>query len=90
MARKMLAMWAATLLFGGLTLTGASAQSPTQTPTDEKITFIYGDTSEPSSLNPFRGYLGTDFYFWGGATTCRSTSPWTTSGRCRTWSPTSR
>jgi peptide/nickel transport system substrate-binding protein len=65
MARRMLAMWAATLLFGGLTLTGASAQSPTQTPTDEKITFIYGDTSEPSSLNPFRGYLGTDFYFWG-------------------------
>jgi peptide/nickel transport system substrate-binding protein len=40
-----------------------SAQSPT--PTDkEKIVFVYGDTSEPSSLNPFRGYLATEFYFW--------------------------
>lgn len=37
------------------------AQSPTPT---EKVVFVYGDTSEPSSLNPFKGYLATDFYFW--------------------------
>ncbi|MGH2652586.1 MAG: ABC transporter substrate-binding protein, partial [Actinomycetota bacterium] len=63
MARRLMAMLAATLLFAGLTLASASAQTPT--PEDEKVTFIYGDTSEPSSLNPFRGYLATDFYFWG-------------------------
>jgi peptide/nickel transport system substrate-binding protein len=43
---------------GGL----GSAQSPT--PTEEKVVFIYGATSEPSSLNPFSGYLATEFYFW--------------------------
>ena len=61
MARRLPAMIAATLLFAGPTLTTASAQSPE----DETVTFVYGDTSEPSSLNPFKGYLGTDFYFWG-------------------------
>jgi peptide/nickel transport system substrate-binding protein len=39
-----------------------SAQSPT--PEDEKVVFVYGDTGEPSSLNPFRGYLAIEFYFW--------------------------
>jgi peptide/nickel transport system substrate-binding protein len=29
-----------------------------------KTTFIYGDTSEPSSLNPLKGYLGTDYTIW--------------------------
>jgi peptide/nickel transport system substrate-binding protein len=29
-----------------------------------KTTFIYGDTSEPSSLNPIVGYLGTDYTIW--------------------------
>ena len=29
----------------------------------EKV-FIYGDTSEPSSLNPMKGYLGTDYTIW--------------------------
>jgi peptide/nickel transport system substrate-binding protein len=62
MARRFLAVAAATLLLAGLSLRVADAQSPT--PTDEKITFVYGDTGEPSSLNPFRGYLGIDFYFW--------------------------
>lgn len=62
MARRLPAMIAATLLFAGLTLTTASAQSPT--PEDETITFVYGDSSEPSSLNPFKGYLATEFYFW--------------------------
>jgi peptide/nickel transport system substrate-binding protein len=26
--------------------------------------FIYGDTAEPSSLNPLKGYLGTDYTIW--------------------------
>jgi peptide/nickel transport system substrate-binding protein len=60
--RKVLATVAATLLFAGPTLRRVEAQTPT--PRDEKITFVWGDTSEPSSLNPMRGYLATDFYFW--------------------------
>jgi peptide/nickel transport system substrate-binding protein len=63
MARRTPAMIAATLLFAGLTLTTASAQSPTPEE-DETITFVYGDSSEPSSLNTFKGYLATEFYFW--------------------------
>jgi peptide/nickel transport system substrate-binding protein len=62
MARRFLAVAAATLLLAGLSLRTADAQSPT--PTDEKITFVYGDTGEPSSINPFRGYLSIEFYFW--------------------------
>ena len=62
MARRMLATTAAMVVFGGLTLTTATAQTPT--PEEEKVTFVYGDTGEPSSLNPFRGFLAIDFYFW--------------------------
>src|SRR6185437_9651561 len=29
-----------------------------------KSVFIFGDTSEPSSLNPLKGYLGTDYTIW--------------------------
>jgi peptide/nickel transport system substrate-binding protein len=32
--------------------------------TDEKVVFTWGDTSEPTSLNPMSGYTATDFYFW--------------------------
>ncbi len=32
-----------------------------------KVVFTYGDTSEPSSLNPMSGYLATEFYFWNWA-----------------------
>jgi peptide/nickel transport system substrate-binding protein len=60
MARRLTAVLAAALLFGGLNL--AEAQTPT--PEDETVTFVYGDSSEPSSLNPFKGYLATEFYFW--------------------------
>ncbi|MGH2674902.1 MAG: ABC transporter substrate-binding protein, partial [Actinomycetota bacterium] len=62
MVRRLLALLTATLLFGGLTLSTVEAQTPT--PEDETVTFVYGDSSEPSSLNPFKGYLATDFYFW--------------------------
>jgi peptide/nickel transport system substrate-binding protein len=62
MVRRLWAGASALLIMAALGLTPASAQSPT--PTEEKVTFVYGDTGEPSSLNPFRGYLGIDFYFW--------------------------
>jgi peptide/nickel transport system substrate-binding protein len=32
-----------------------------------KVVFTYGDTSEPSSINPMSGYLATEFYFWNWA-----------------------
>ena len=28
------------------------------------VTFTYADTSEPSSLNPMVGFLGTDYTMW--------------------------
>jgi ABC-type transport system substrate-binding protein len=42
----------------------AQTETPSPTGTEEKVTFIYGDTGEPSSLNPMKGYLAIDFYFW--------------------------
>jgi peptide/nickel transport system substrate-binding protein len=62
MARRFRAAAAATLVFATLSLQTASAQTPTSG--DQKVTWIWGDTSEPSSLNPFKGYLATDFYMW--------------------------
>lgn len=53
----------AAVMFAG----SALAQSPSGTPSGEKVTFVWGDTSEPSSLNPMRGYLATDFYFWAAS-----------------------
>ncbi len=41
----------------------ASALAQSATPAQETV-FTYGDTSEPSSLNPLVGYLGTDYTFW--------------------------
>jgi peptide/nickel transport system substrate-binding protein len=60
MARRLSALIAVALLFAGPTT--VSAQSPTRQ--DDTVTFVYGDSSEPSSLNPFKGYLATEFYFW--------------------------
>ncbi len=31
---------------------------------DQKVTFTWGDTAEPTSLNPMSGYTALDFYFW--------------------------
>jgi peptide/nickel transport system substrate-binding protein len=45
---------------------GASS-SPTAAPSasgHQKVTFVYGSTREPSSLNPMIGYLAVEFYFW--------------------------
>jgi peptide/nickel transport system substrate-binding protein len=52
---------------GGISTGGALAQTATSTGAKHKVTFVWGDTSEPSSLNPFRGYLATDFYFWAAS-----------------------
>jgi peptide/nickel transport system substrate-binding protein len=61
--RRLWVILPAALLLVALAGAVGSAQSPT--PTDKgKVVFVYGDTSEPSSLNPFKGYLATDFYFW--------------------------
>ena len=53
----------------GVSAFAASAQSasPSASPTPQKRVFVWGDTSEPSSLNPMRGYLATDFYFWAAS-----------------------
>jgi hypothetical protein len=42
--------------------TGATSQ--TGAATDEHVTFTWGSTGEPSSLNPMSGYLAIDFYQW--------------------------
>lgn len=51
-------------VFGGLAL---GQESPSTSPSEasqEKVTFTWGSTGEPSSLNPMSGYLALDFYFW--------------------------
>lgn len=47
---------AAGLLGGGATTVTAQE--------DEKVTFVYGDTSEPGAISPMIGYKATEFYFW--------------------------
>jgi ABC-type transport system substrate-binding protein len=44
----------------------AMAQDSSSTPASStgKTTFTYADVSEPSSLNPMVGYLGTDYTLW--------------------------
>ena len=49
------------MLVSGLFAANAFAQS--STPKAETV-FTYADTSEPSSLNPMVGYLGTDYIIW--------------------------
>ena len=46
---------------------GTALAQETETGDDGKVVFTWGDTSEPSSLNPMAGYLATDFYFWNWA-----------------------
>src|SRR5919109_754415 len=64
MRRRMLALVAATALLAVPVYAAAQTDTPSPTGTEEKVTFIYGDTGEPSSLNPMKGYLAIDFYFW--------------------------
>lgn len=63
----------ALLLVGGIAAAAfagvavAQSASTSASPPKQKVTFVWGDTSEPSSLNPMRGYLATDFYFWAAS-----------------------
>jgi peptide/nickel transport system substrate-binding protein len=59
------------VLIIGIATSGSSfAQTPETSPSQgasassAKTTFIFGDTSEPSSLNPTKGYLSTDYIIW--------------------------
>jgi len=49
------------VLMSGMFAVSAWAQSSSPA---QETTFRFGDTSEPSSLNPIVGYLGTDYTFW--------------------------
>ncbi|MEP6477430.1 MAG: ABC transporter substrate-binding protein [Actinomycetota bacterium] len=42
----------------------SSAGSASSAGSDGEVTFTYADVSEPSSLNPMVGYLGTDYTMW--------------------------
>jgi len=58
--------WAVALAVG-LTVSGTmvgTALAQSSSGGGGKSVFIYGDTSEPSSLNPLKGYLGTDYTIW--------------------------
>ena len=50
-------------LAGALTLASLGGL-PAAGQEEDRVVFVYGDTSEPSSLNPMVGYLATEFYFW--------------------------
>lgn len=60
------------LMLAGALASAAMAQvalaqetgSETGSTTDEKVVFTWGDTGEPTSLNPMSGYTALDFYFW--------------------------
>jgi len=60
--RGALAAVTALAVLASLTL-GSAALGQSATP-KQQTTFTWGDTSEPSSLNPLVGYLGTDYTFW--------------------------
>jgi len=67
--RRVLAGITAVGMMVGLTLAGtALAQDATDAPSSSASSgpkqFLFGDTSEPSSLNPMVGYLGTDYTLW--------------------------
>ena len=60
------------LMLAGALASAAMAQvalaqetgNETGSTTDEKVVFTWGDTAEPTSLNPMSGYTALDFYFW--------------------------
>jgi peptide/nickel transport system substrate-binding protein len=63
--RLMLTVLSATVVASALFMNDAFAQdSPSASGTPDKVVFTYADTSEPSSLNPLVGYLGTDYVMW--------------------------
>ncbi len=65
---RRLRLTVATMLAGALAsgamAQAAMAQETGATADDEKVVFTWGDTAEPTSLNPMTGYTALDFYFW--------------------------
>jgi len=62
------AVLSATVIASALFMNDAFAQdSPSASGAPSKVVFTYADVSEPSSLNPMVGYLGTDYTFWAMA-----------------------
>ena len=61
-----LAMIAAIVVVTTSFMGAAMAQDSSGTPSSSTgpVTFTYADVSEPSSLNPMTGYLGTDYVLW--------------------------
>jgi peptide/nickel transport system substrate-binding protein len=62
---------ASTILVALVLIPGISSAQDSATPSPagsavapSNDTFIFADTSEPSSLNPIKGYLGTDYTIW--------------------------
>src|SRR4051794_32429871 len=62
---------ASTILVALVLMPGISSAQDSGTPSPagsavapSNDTFIFADTSEPSSLNPIKGYLGTDYTIW--------------------------
>jgi peptide/nickel transport system substrate-binding protein len=56
---------AATVIASTFLANQAFAQdSPSASGAGGKVVFTYADTSEPSSLNPLVGFLGTDYVMW--------------------------
>src|SRR4249920_307334 len=59
------AVLSAAVIASALFMNDAFAQdSPSASGAPSKVVFTYADVSEPSSLNPMVGYLGTDYTFW--------------------------
>lgn len=51
----------ASTVFAGVAF---AQDSPSASAAPDKVVFTYADVSEPSSLNPLVGYLGTDYVMW--------------------------
>ena len=51
----------ASTVFAGVAF---AQDSPSASAAPDKVVFTFADVSEPSSLNPMVGYLGTDYTFW--------------------------
>lgn len=62
--RLTVALMLAGALASGAMAQNAIAQETGATTDDEKVVFTWGDTAEPTSLNPMSGYTALDFYFW--------------------------
>jgi peptide/nickel transport system substrate-binding protein len=62
--RRVLALTVgAILLTAGLSQLALAQESPSAS-TDAKVTFTFGSTGEPLTMNPMSGYLAIEFYFW--------------------------